>query len=255
MLTVPAYAFPNDRPERERLALQHEVFIRLFNGALFYAPLSRASPPARILDVATGTGEWAIQVGDYFPNSQVTATDLSPIQPNDVPPNVTFFVEDSSEPWEYSQPFDYIHTRVTAGCWGSFREQIARQAFDALTPGCWFESQEFDGVVECDDGTLPADGAIARWSRELCTAAERIDRPVVVAKHLRRDFEAVGFVDVHERVFKIPTNAWPKSPQLKEIGRMWESNMTQGLSGFSFHLFNKVYGRSPEEIEVSPEHS
>lgn len=67
----------------------------LFGGRLFFAPLSEKYPPRRILDIATGTGEWAIQMGDHFPHSQVTATDLSPIQPHDVPPNVTFFVEDS----------------------------------------------------------------------------------------------------------------------------------------------------------------
>jgi ubiquinone/menaquinone biosynthesis C-methylase UbiE len=61
---------------------------------LFFAPLNRLQPRA-ILDIATGTGEWAIQMGDYFPQATVVATDLSPIQPIDVPPNVNFYVEDS----------------------------------------------------------------------------------------------------------------------------------------------------------------
>jgi SAM-dependent methyltransferase len=82
-------------PERERLSLQHDVMTRLFGGKLFFAPLNEGFPPRRILDVATGTGEWAIEIGDRFPRSQVTATDLSPIQPAEVPPNVTFYVEDS----------------------------------------------------------------------------------------------------------------------------------------------------------------
>lgn len=90
-----AYAFPNDLAERERLALQHAALGLLFNNNLYFAPLSKTYPPRRILDIATGTGEWAIEMGDEFPNSQITATDLSPIQPEEVPPNVTFFVEDS----------------------------------------------------------------------------------------------------------------------------------------------------------------
>lgn len=147
-------------------------------------------------------------------------------------------------------PFDYIHTRVTAGCWSSFRDQIATQAFDALNPGGWFESQEFDGTIECDDGTLRPDSALARWSRDLCAASEAIDRPIVMAAGVRAAYEEVGFVDVHQKVFKIPTNGWAKDARLKELGRAWERNMTQGLSGFSTYLFHKVFDRSPAEIEV-----
>lgn len=155
-----------------------------------------------------------------------------------------------SEEWEYTVPFDYIHTRVTAGCWSSFRDQIAVQAFEALNPGGFFESQEFDGLFSSDDGTLAPDSAIARWSHDLCAASESLNRPLVMARYLKSVYEEVGFVDVQERIFKVPTNEWPKDPKLKELGRMWESNMSQGLSGFSSYLFNKVYDRSPAEIEV-----
>lgn len=61
---------------------------------LYFAPLDE-HPPRRILDIATGTGDWAIAMGDRFPNAIVTATDLSPIQPEVVPTNVEFYVEDS----------------------------------------------------------------------------------------------------------------------------------------------------------------
>jgi methylase of polypeptide subunit release factors len=64
-------------------------------GELFLAPLSDQQLPKNILDVATGMGDWAIQMGDRFPDSEIIATDLSPIQPTAVPPNVYFYVEDS----------------------------------------------------------------------------------------------------------------------------------------------------------------
>lgn len=67
----------------------------LFGNRLYFAPLSESNPPRNILDVATGVGDWAIQMGDLFPSAQVIATDLSPIQPEQVPPNVNFYVEDS----------------------------------------------------------------------------------------------------------------------------------------------------------------
>lgn len=82
-------------PERERLELQGRILVDLFGGRLYFAPLDKMKPPHSILDVATGLGDWAIQMGDLFPSSEIIATDLSPIQPDQVPPNVNFYVEDS----------------------------------------------------------------------------------------------------------------------------------------------------------------
>jgi hypothetical protein len=48
-----------------------------------------------VLDIATGTGTWAIEMGDKYPEAEIIGTDLSPIQPDFVPPNVRFFIEDS----------------------------------------------------------------------------------------------------------------------------------------------------------------
>lgn len=95
LLTPAAYVFPNDHLEQERLDLQNTALVHLFGGKLYFAPLSQETPPKMVLDIATGTGDWAIQMGDEFPSSEIIATDLSPIQPEDVPPNVSFFVEDS----------------------------------------------------------------------------------------------------------------------------------------------------------------
>ncbi|OAR01406.1 hypothetical protein LLEC1_04071 [Akanthomyces lecanii] len=262
-----SYGFPNDPIEQERLLLQSNAMTRLFGGKLHFAPLSARNPPRLVLDVATGTGDWAIQMGDEFPQSQIVGTDLSPIQPEDVPPNVTFFVEDSwawkgesdiltsmlprSEPWEYTQKYDYIHTRVTSGCWASFEDQIARQAFANLQPGGWFESQEFDSIVSSDDGTLAEDSALARWFHDMAAAGDICNRPTVMAHRLREVYERVGFVDVQEKIFKMPTNGWAKDERLKDIGRMWERNLGPSLAGFSFSMFNRAFNRTPEEIEVA----
>ncbi|KAF4982880.1 hypothetical protein FZEAL_1576 [Fusarium zealandicum] len=247
-----SYAFPNDELERERLELQNEAIVKLFGERLYFAPLSKKAPPRSILDVATGTGDWAIKMGDEFPQAEVIATDLSPIQPRHVPPNVNFYVEDSSQPWDYSQSFDYIHTRVTSGCWSNFKEQIADQAFQSLAPGCWFESQEYDAILACDDGTLNTEGPLATWFREIIEASAMLDRPVNVARTVRKSYVQAGFVDVQERIFKMPLNGWAKDERLKELGRMWERNFLMGLSGFSFSLFNRVFERTPAQIEHSP---
>ncbi|KAH6879781.1 putative methyltransferase [Thelonectria olida] len=246
-----SYAFPNDAPEQERLELQGEAIKMLLGNKLFFAPLSHSNPPRTILDLATGVGDWAIQMGDQFPDSLIIGTDLSPIQPAEVPPNVHFYVEDSTDPWDFNQKFDYIHTRFTCGCWSSFETQIAEQAFAALEPGGWFESQEIDGNICCDDNTLAPDGPLAVWSNDLITASEKLGRPAIVGINLKEIFERVGFVDVQQRIYKMPIGGWAKDQRLKEIGYMWGINVLDGVTGFSLQLFSKAFERTSAQIEVS----
>ncbi len=94
MLTTTAYHFPNDDLEVERLNNQYDILKILMDNRKYLAPLSHQNPPRKILDVATGTGRWAIDMADEFPGARVMGTDLSPIQPEIVPPNVRFYVDD-----------------------------------------------------------------------------------------------------------------------------------------------------------------
>jgi hypothetical protein len=53
-------------------------------------------------------------VGDIYPSADVLGIDLSPIQPEWVPPNVRFMVDDAESPWLHPHNyFDYIHSRHT----------------------------------------------------------------------------------------------------------------------------------------------
>ncbi|EFY85253.1 methyltransferase, putative [Metarhizium acridum CQMa 102] len=249
--TLEAYVFPNDEKEQERLALQGPIMQKLMGGKLHFAPISVENYPHFILDIATGIGDWAIEMADEFPDSRIIATDLSPIQPNYVPSNVRFYVEDATEPWDFPHKFNFIHTRLTGGCWEDFEKQIAAQAFDALEPGGWFESQEVDCNISCDDGTLNPCGPIVSWISDLILAADRMGRPTLLGPILKRAYENVGFVDVQQRVYKMPLNSWPKNRYLKQIGLLWGHNLVEGLSAFSYQLLHHGFNRSAEEIEVS----
>ncbi|OQV10965.1 hypothetical protein CLAIMM_14882 [Cladophialophora immunda] len=55
------YNFPNDEQEQKRYDIMHEVFLTAMDGQHFLAPLNQDL--GRILDVGTGTGIWAIQIG------------------------------------------------------------------------------------------------------------------------------------------------------------------------------------------------
>ncbi|KAK4104071.1 S-adenosyl-L-methionine-dependent methyltransferase [Parathielavia hyrcaniae] len=246
-----SYHFPNDEPENERAEEQYEIMKIVMDGRLHLAPFSPTCPPRKVLDIATGTGTWAIEMGDKYPQSDIIGTDLSPIQPAMVPPNVRFFVEDSSDDWEYPAEFDFIHTRTTIACWSDMKKQIIQRAFDHLRPGGWLECQEIPVHIYSDDGTIPDDYGWLRWARDFETVSRLAHRQADVGPQLKDWMREVGFVDVQEIAFKIPLNGWPKDMRLKHVGMMWQRNMLEGLSAFSLGLFNRFLGKTVEEIELS----
>ncbi|KAL2115787.1 hypothetical protein VTJ04DRAFT_10042 [Mycothermus thermophilus] len=251
-----SYHFPNDRPENERMEQQYELLKLVMDGRLHFAPFSRTNPPRKVLDIATGTGTWAIEMGDRYPEAEIIGTDLSPIQPTFVPPNVRFFVEDSGDDWDYPPDFDFIHTRMTIGCWSDMRQQIIKRAFDHLRPGGWLECQEMPVGMVCDDDSLEqatrAGHPFVRWEQEFNTVSSQFaNRQTTIGPELKQWMEEAGFVDVKEVVFKIPINGWPKDPRLKHIGMLWQKNLLEGMSGFSLGLFHRFLGKSVEEIELA----
>lgn len=94
-LCPPAYHFPNDQAELERLENMYELIRMALDGRNYLAPWSQQNPPRKVLDLATGAGRWAIEMGDEFPTAEIVGIDLCPIQPTMVPPNVNFYVEDA----------------------------------------------------------------------------------------------------------------------------------------------------------------
>lgn len=117
------YNFPNDEAEQDREDMKHACVKMLCQNNLYFAPI--ADDPhggdggthrdlQNVLDIGTGTGIWAIEFGDLFPSANVLGIDLSPIQPDWVPANVHFVVDDAESDWIYPPDhFDYIHTRHT----------------------------------------------------------------------------------------------------------------------------------------------
>ncbi|KAI9743977.1 MAG: hypothetical protein M1818_002711 [Claussenomyces sp. TS43310] len=243
------YLFPNDASELERLDYQYMVLAHAFDQKLHFAPLSN---PQSILDIGTGTGIWATEMGDQYPAAQIEATDLSPIQPSSVPENVQFLIDDAEQDdWcAPSDHYDYIHTRMMLGSFQDFRTIIAK-AFHHTRPGGWMESQDLMPTVYCDDGTMPDTWPLLDWAHNMDAASMREPaRPLRIANRLKKWYLQAGFVDVQERIIRLPINDWPKDPDLKLRGMYWAENLMQGLSGLSLAYFSRVLMWSPEEIQV-----
>jgi hypothetical protein len=54
-------------------------------------------------------------MGEMHPRAQIIATDITTYRPTNVPSNVTFQIEDSSQEWTWAEPFDLIHMRDLHG--------------------------------------------------------------------------------------------------------------------------------------------
>jgi SAM-dependent methyltransferase len=184
--------------------------------------------PSRILDLGTGTGQWAIDgmlgeetlrrapanhpppaVGDSYPMAEVIGTDLSPIQPSWIPPNVKFIVDDLEDEWVVGGNFDLIHTRHLLPVLRNVDRLIATM-WDNLLPGGWAEFQEFGGELCCDDGSLPADSALRRFFDLCAESVKEYGMSFRVANNLAGPLAALGFQNVRCQVFKTPIGVWPK---------------------------------------------
>lgn len=112
------------------------------------------------------------------------------------------------------------------------------------------ESQDLMHPPFCDDGTMPEDWPFKEWSETMDQASIDANRPLCIANKLKTWYIEAGFVDVQEKVIKLPINSWPRNKLLKAMGKHWAENLLAGLQGFSLALFSRVFGWNKTEIEV-----
>ncbi|KAK2000318.1 methyltransferase [Colletotrichum falcatum] len=228
--------------------LQHNLIVRSFDDRLGTAPPNHhGARVGRVLDLGTGSGIWAIEFGDEHPEAEVLGVDLSPSQPEFVPPNVRFEVDDIEEPWTYSLPFDYIHSRTMTFSISNWQAYL-KEAFDHLNPGGYLELVEVDSVPLSDDGTLKEDSALMKSVRLLEKAAVIFGRPFVDIQGIGDKMAEVGFEDVHVQRFKWPTNPWAKNQRYKDIGAWTYGNLAPNWEAFCMAPLTRGLGWSREEV-------
>lgn len=152
---------------------------------------------------------WAIDMADKFPAAQVIATDLSPIQPQWVPPNLHFQVDDCESDWTFKQSFDLIHMRNLSGSIEDW-PKLLKTAYDNLKPGGYLEALNYDALVQTDDNSIPQDSSIFKWQDNLYAAATRFGRPLNTASKLKEWLHNAGFIDVQEEISKVSPEIVPR---------------------------------------------
>ncbi|KXH61992.1 methyltransferase domain-containing protein [Colletotrichum salicis] len=246
-----SYNFPNDET---------------IDNKLFLAPIDKAKTH-RILDIGTGTGIWAIEMGDFFPKAevllsynaplnslltltvpQITGIDLSPIQPSWVPPNVKFEVDDVESPWVGNKKYNFIFSRYMASSIADWQIYMTR-IVENLTPGGWAEFQDWSLMLDSDDGSLNGTQT-HRWATLFMEACANLGGDGAPGPKLNTWPEDHRFQNVEHRHYKIPIGPWAKDPSLKDIGMCNLIQMLEGLDAFTLKLFCTALDWTREEVLV-----
>lgn len=220
----------------------------VLDGELFTAPLDRSNL-GRVLDVGTGTGIWALELAEDHTEAMIIGTDISPIQPQWVPPNCYFYVDDAETEWTHEEPFDYIHGRALCGGIADWPE-FYNNALRSLKPGGWMEMQEHECWINSDDDTIEKAVWCKEWIKNVDDASTKVGKRLNVAHLHRQWMEDAGFVDVNEVVYKIPIGPWPKDKKLKEIGKIFRIQMIEAIPTFSIAYYTRVLGFSLEQAQI-----
>lgn len=233
---------PNDDEEQTRLAINHQAFLLVLEGKL---TLSRVSPGVtRILDIGTGSGDWAIAMSENFPEAEIIATDISAFQSNEVPPNVFFEVDDAQEEWTYSELFDFIHIR---GLTGAFKDwpAIYTSALNHLRPGGFLEVSDF-GLISVKD-SIP-DSYISAFNGACQSAAEKAGTPIGLDHLKKSTIEAAGLSVVRSRVIDVPLGTWSPDRRKAVAGKMALVSALEGLEATSLRLLTRELAWKQEDI-------
>lgn len=205
---------PYDKDERRRIELQHKLYRVCLDGALTSTRLPLDT--AKIVDLGTGTGVWAVEMAARYPQAHITGVDVYPIQRRKgVPPNVAFEIDDIENPWKFpDDSIDFIHMRSVAG---GVRDWVALflQAYHKLKPGGLLEMSEVALSIYDFDGKFA----------EAELRPDFMDVFYQFSKQVNMDFSPVadvpdwlveaGFEKIVQHSEILPVGYWAQDDKLK----------------------------------------
>ncbi|TVY84275.1 Secondary metabolism regulator [Lachnellula suecica] len=230
---------PDDESEQERLDLQHHILKMCLDGNLTISNLPNTSQ--NIFDIGTGTGIWAIEMGDKYESAQITGIDLSPIQPLWVPPNVQFEIDDVTKPWlRNTNSMDFIHIRNMVGGISDWKALFA-EALDHLKPGGIVEVTEIRTKFDCADGTFEEKGkACKEWADTFHEIAKGMGMDFDPSPSVPGWLSEVGFEDVRMENYSMmlfTKNGWEATSVHALLGKVRAELKDPGMHAFTQACF------------------
>ncbi|KAK1755746.1 S-adenosyl-L-methionine-dependent methyltransferase [Echria macrotheca] len=243
------YFSPVDDEEVERLQYMHAIFNMMFENRLIFPPIPR---PRRILDCGSGSGAWAAEVAEQYPECEVIGIDVFPFNMSeDMPPNFDFQVDDLNSPSTFpSNYFDLVHSRMMAGGihadrWPSYLADILR----VLRPGGWCQMVEIYFNAQSDNGTLTANHALQVWSQSYMQSISGYKDPRVPLR-LQSLMTQAGFVEVESRLLMLPLSGWSSNPRDNAIGVANRANVHRLLSSMVIYPFTQALGMTNTDVQL-----
>lgn len=200
------YMLPRLASEVNRLDLQHYA-LREALGTNYLAPVSS---PARILDVGTGTGQWAFELSREFPGAATVGVDLGRTVKPSAPESYWHVQANAAEGLPFRNgAFDFVHQRllrpgIPAVKWPCVVRDLAR----VTRSGGWVE------LVEVGDGIAPAGPATRTLFDLLVRLCARFGLVVNLPRELALDelLSGSGMVAIETRRVDIPVGEWAGRP-------------------------------------------
>ncbi|KLP11377.1 Uncharacterized protein Y057_9938 [Fusarium fujikuroi] len=187
---------------------------------------------------------------DEHPNIEVIGTDLSPIQPSWVPPNVKFELEDATKDWSWPENhFDLVHVRFLMGAiadWGTLFKEASR----CCKPGGFVESGEINPTFYSDDGSIDKVEALQTWNRLVIESGKGFGRSFTNIENDVQLLRDAGLVDVQSFDFKVPIGGWPKDEKMRKVGQFLRASIENDLEGYTMMVWHQIMNWPEDEYQV-----
>jgi hypothetical protein len=217
---------PTDVEEMNRLDFQHYMLRYALHGN-YAAPIGH---PSSILDVGTGTGRWAREMAQIFPQANVVGIDVN-LPPADSlaqqgkedvrPPNYTFVQANLFEGLPFADSsFDFVHMRLLVMAipheqWPQVIDELVR----VTRPGGWVESIETTILQQAGS----AMSQIIRWSTTVL-AGRSVN--LLDGENVGTLLQAAGLEKVTSRPILLPCGDYGG-----RVGKMLATDYISGAKG------------------------